>query len=69
MIKVNRRYGPSSTCDDCAKRPPLFEVKIGRSVFALCRECLKEIKDKAFAALKTYRIFLRDKFQYNRSQK
>lgn len=66
MIKVNRRYGQSTTCDECEKRPPIFEFKVRSTVFALCKECLKEIKEKAFAALKSYRIFLRDKFQFKR---
>ena len=66
MIRINRRCGQSTSCDECEKRPPLFDVKIGRTTFALCRQCLQEVKERAFAALKNYRIFLRDKFQFKR---
>ena len=69
MIKVNRRHGPSSTCDECNDRPPIFTVQIGRTVMAMCKICLKDLKTKAAWAIKGYAKFLKDKFQFNRAQK
>lgn len=66
MIKINRRHGTAAMCDDCNERPSLFEARIGRAIFVLCRVCLDDLKAKAHVALKAYKKFLSDKFLFKR---